>query len=167
MLYTPLLPDVAGGVVDARFVAVPLANSLRGVHAVRGRVDGVDFAQQTLTYCDPEERSHSMSWDRLVLTPGSVTRLFDVPGLARHARGLKTTAEALYLRDHFVEQLELANIEDDPRWRRPGAPWWWSAPPTRAPSWWRSCRRWPTRRPNRWASTPPKCDSCFWTWPSR
>lgn len=39
MLYTPLLPDVAGGVVDARFVAVPLANSLRGVHAVRGRVD--------------------------------------------------------------------------------------------------------------------------------
>lgn len=115
MLYTPLLPDVAGGVVDARFVAVPLANSLKGVRAVRGRVDGVDFDQRTLSYCDPEERSHSMSWDRLVLTPGSVTRLFDVPGLARHARGLKTTAEALYLRDHFVEQLELANIEDDPR----------------------------------------------------
>lgn len=115
MLYTPLLPDVAGGVVDARFVAVPLANSLKGVRVVRGRVDGVDFDQRTLTFCDPEERSHSMSWDRLVLTPGSVTRLFDVPGLARHARGLKTTAEALYLRDHFVEQLELANIEDDPR----------------------------------------------------
>ena len=115
MLYTPLLPDVAGGLVDARFVTVPLANTLKGVHAVRGRVDAVDFAQQTLTYCDPEERSHSLSWDRLVLTPGSVTRLFDVPGLATHARGLKTTAEALYLRDHFVEQLELANIEDDPK----------------------------------------------------
>lgn len=115
MLYTPLLPDVAGGVVDARFVAVPLANTLKGVRAVRGRVDGVDLAQHTLTYRDPEERSHSLSWDRLVLTPGSVTRLFDVPGLARYARGLKTTAEALYLRDHFIEQLELANIEDDPR----------------------------------------------------
>ncbi|OBG32684.1 NAD(P)/FAD-dependent oxidoreductase [Mycobacterium sp. E3198] len=114
MLYTPLLPDVAGGVVDARFVAVPLANTLKGVRSVRGRVDGVDFARRTLTYCDPEERSHDMAWDRLVLTPGSVTRLFDVPGLAAHARGLKTTAEALYLRDHFVEQLELANIEDDP-----------------------------------------------------
>ena len=115
MLYTPLLPDVAGGLVDARFVTVPLANTLKGVHAVRGRVDAVDFVQQTLTYCDPEERSHSLSWDRLVLTSGSVTRLFDVPGLATHARGLKTTAEALYLRDHFVEQLELANIEDDPK----------------------------------------------------
>ncbi|OBF59648.1 NADH dehydrogenase [Mycobacterium sp. 852002-53434_SCH5985345] len=115
MLYTPLLPDVAGGVVDARFVAIPLANSLKGVHAVRGRVDGVDFARHTLRWCDPEERSHTMAWDRLVLTPGSVTRLLDVPGLATCARGLKTTAEALYLRDHFVEQLELANIEDDPQ----------------------------------------------------
>ncbi|OBF14323.1 NADH dehydrogenase [Mycobacterium sp. ACS4054] len=114
MLYTPLLPDVAGGVADARFVAIPLANTLKGVRAVRGRVDGVDFAQRTLKYCDPEERSHTMSWDRLVLTPGSVTKLFDVPGLTTCARGLKTTAEALYLRDHFVEQLELANIEDDP-----------------------------------------------------
>lgn len=115
MLYTPLLPDVAGGLVDARFVAIPLANSLKGVHAVRGRVDAVDFANQTLTYCDPEQRSHRLAWDRLVLTPGSVTRLFDVPGLATYARGLKTTAEALYLRDHFVEQLELAAIEDDPK----------------------------------------------------
>lgn len=113
MLYTPLLPDVAGGVVDARFVAVPLANALKGVRIVRGRVDAVDFARRTLTYCDLEEQRHDMPWDRLVLTPGSVTRLFDVPGLATHARGLKTTAEALYLRDHFVEQLELANTEDD------------------------------------------------------
>lgn len=114
MLYTPLLPDVAGGLVDARFVTIPLANALRGVKAVRGRVDGVDFDGRTVTFTDPEQRSRSMSYDRLVLTPGSVTRLFDVPGLAEHARGLKSTAEALYLRDHVLEQLELANNDDDP-----------------------------------------------------
>lgn len=115
---------------------------------MRGRVDGVDFARRTLEFCDPEERSHTMSWDRLVLTPGSVTRLFDVPGLATCARGLKTTAEALYLRDHFVEQLELANIEDDPRYaaRRTVVV---VGPPIRAPNWWRSCERSPTRRPSR------------------
>jgi NADH dehydrogenase len=39
--------------------------------------------------------------------------LFDIPGLAEHARGLKSTAEAVYLRDHLLEQLELANIDDD------------------------------------------------------
>jgi NADH:ubiquinone reductase (H+-translocating) len=113
MLYTPLLPDVAGGLVDARFVTVPLANTLHGVRAVRGRVDTVDFDGRTVTYTDPEQRSRDMSWDRLVLTPGSVTRLFDIPGLADYARGLKSTAEAVYLRDHLLEQLELANIDDD------------------------------------------------------
>lgn len=114
MLYTPLLPDVAGGLVDARFVTIPLAGTLRGVRAIRGRVDKADLTGHTLTYTDPEDRTHDMSWDRLVLTPGSVTRLFDIPGLATHARGLKSTAEALYLRDHVLEQLELAGIDDDP-----------------------------------------------------
>src|SRR3954470_15589193 len=113
MLYTPLLPDVAGGLVDARFVAIPLANALRGVQQIRGRVDGVDFDARTVTYTDPEERARIVPWDRLVLTPGSVTRLFDIPGLAEHARGLKSTAEALYLRDHVLEQLELADVDDD------------------------------------------------------
>lgn len=118
MLYTPLLPDVAGGVVDARFVAVPLAGTLNGVHQVRGRVESVDLSQNTLTFTDLERRSHTMSWDRLVLTPGSVTRLFDIPGLAEHARGLKTTAEALYLRDHVLQQLELSCLDGDAELRR-------------------------------------------------
>lgn len=114
MLYTPLLPDVAGGLVDARFVTVPLAGTLHGVRAIRGHVDSVDPTGHTLSYTDPEGRSHEMTWDRLVLTPGSVTRLFDIPGLATYARGLKSAAEALYLRDHVLEQLELATIDDDP-----------------------------------------------------
>lgn len=114
MLYTPLLPDVAGGLVDARFVTIPLAGTLPGVRAIRGRVEKADLAGRTLVYADPEERRHELRWDRLVLTPGSVTRLSDIPGLATHARGLKSTAEALYLRDHVLEQLELATLDEDP-----------------------------------------------------
>lgn len=115
MLYTPLLPDVAGGVVDARFVTVPLAGSLDDVRTVRGNVGAVDLDHRTVTVTDPEHRTHTVSWDRLVLTPGSVTRLFDIPGLAEHARGLKSTAQALYLRDHVLEQLELACLDADRR----------------------------------------------------
>lgn len=113
MLYTPLLPDVAGGLVDARFVTIPLAGTLDGVRKVRGRVESVDMSGRTVSYVDPEQRTRSLSWDRLVLTPGSVTKLFDIPGLMTHARGLKSTAEALYLRDHVLEQLELACDDDD------------------------------------------------------
>jgi len=113
MLYTPLLPDVAGGVVDPRFVTIPLAGTLNGVRKVRGRVDSVDLDQHRLVFTDLEQRSCDLSWDRLVLTPGSVTRLFDIPGLARYARGLKSAAEALYLRDRILEQLELSTLDDD------------------------------------------------------
>ncbi|MDT5318513.1 MAG: hypothetical protein QOD88_1035 [Mycobacterium sp.] len=113
MLYTPLLPDVAGGVVDPRFVTIPLAGTLNGVRKIRGRVDSVDLDQHRLVFTDLEQRSCDLAWDRLVLTAGSVTRLFDIPGLARHARGLKSAAEALYLRDHILEQLELSTLEDD------------------------------------------------------
>jgi NADH dehydrogenase len=113
MLYTPLLPDVAGGVVDPRFVTIPLAGTLNGVRKIRGRVDSVDLDQHRLVFTDLEQRSCDLSWDRLVLTPGSVTRLFDIPGLARYARGLKSAAEALYLRDRILEQLELSTLDDD------------------------------------------------------
>jgi NADH dehydrogenase len=108
-----LLPDVAGGVVDPRFVTIPLAGTLNGVRKIRGRVDSVDLDQHRLVFTDLEQRSCDLAWDRLVLTAGSVTRLFDIPGLARHARGLKSAAEALYLRDHILEQLELSTLEDD------------------------------------------------------
>lgn len=111
--YSPLLADVAGGLVDPRFVCIPLAGTLKGVRTVRGRVDSVDFDRHLLSFTDPEGRVATLSWDRLVLTPGSVTRLFDTPGLAKHAHGLKSTAEALCLRDRVIEQLELAHVDDN------------------------------------------------------
>ncbi|OBG74131.1 NAD(P)/FAD-dependent oxidoreductase [Mycobacterium sp. E3305] len=111
--YTPLLADVAGGLVDPRFVCVPLAGTLKGVRAVRGHVDSVDFDRHLLSFTDPEGQVGTPSWDRLVLTPGSVTRLFDIPGLAEYAHGLKSTAEALYLRDRVIEQLELACVDEN------------------------------------------------------
>jgi NADH dehydrogenase len=147
MLYTPLLPDVAGGVVDARFVTIPLAGTLNGVRKIRGRVDKVDLHGHTLSFTDLDQCCRDLSWDRLVLTPGSVTRLFDIPGLAKHARGLKSVAEALYLRDHVLEQLELSCLDSDPNSAQ-------AAPPTRGPSSPCSCGRWPMRPPSTWTSPP-------------
>ncbi|MET9024637.1 NAD(P)/FAD-dependent oxidoreductase [Nocardia sp. NPDC004168] len=118
MLYTPLLPDVAGGLIDPRFVAISLADSLPRVRLVVANARSVDLRNKTLTVEDEHHPPRQLSWDRLVLTPGSVTRLFDIPGLAEHARGLKTVAEALYLREQLLRQLELADDEEDPEVRR-------------------------------------------------
>ncbi|MGX1775909.1 NAD(P)/FAD-dependent oxidoreductase [Nocardia brasiliensis] len=118
MLYTPLLPDVAGGLIDPRFVVISLADALPRVRLVVGKAESVDLQRKSITVRSEYYPARELSWDRLVLTPGSVTRLFDVPGLAEHGRGLKTIAEALYLREQLLRQLELADHEDDPELRR-------------------------------------------------
>lgn len=117
-LYTPLLPHVAGGLLDPRDTAVPLARAVPGAHFVRGRVVGVDLAGRTASI-DVDGHRRDLAWDRLVLTPGSVTRTFDVPGVRQRAHGLKTVAQAVYLRDHLLRQLERSTSlpQDDERCR--------------------------------------------------
>lgn len=113
MLYTPLLPEVAGGLLDPRFVAVPLNQTMPDVCVIAGQVESVDFENKAIRYVGRSGRNSTVQWDRLVLTPGSVTRLFDIPGLREHALGLKSTTEALYLRDQLLTELELASQTED------------------------------------------------------
>lgn len=114
MLYVPLLPEVAGGVLDPRDVAVPLRSQLPRTRLVLGAASRVDVEARTCELVDVEGRERTLDWDRLVLACGAVTRLLSVPGVAEHARGFKNVAEALYLRDHILAQVELAALEEDP-----------------------------------------------------
>ena len=78
----------------------------------------MDLQARTCTVRPPNAPARVLGWDRLVLAPGGVTRSFPIPGLAERARGLKSLGEALYLRDHVLRQLELADASDDPDERR-------------------------------------------------
>jgi NADH dehydrogenase len=118
MLYVPLLPEVAGGTLDPRHVAVPLRTALRRTRLVLGNVAGMDLTGRTVTVVDVEGRRSDLHWDRLVLASGSVTRLLSIPGVVEHAKGFKSIAESVYLRDHVLRELELAEQEDDPAERR-------------------------------------------------
>src|SRR4051812_23052740 len=116
LLYTPLLPEVAGGVLQPRDVAVPLLGALRS-RLVPGRATGVDLDRHRIEVETADGRLE-LGWDRLLLAPGSVTRVPAVPGLAEHAVGFKTPGEATYLRDHVLAQLEIAAATADPELRR-------------------------------------------------
>jgi NADH:ubiquinone reductase (H+-translocating) len=113
-LYLPLLPEVAAAVIDPRRVTVSLAAALPGVRLVQGDVTAVSVAERTITYIDPEDEKHDLGYDRLVLAAGSVNKLLPIPGVAEHAHGFRGVAEALYLRDHVIRQVELAAATDDP-----------------------------------------------------
>ena len=113
-LYLPLLPEVAGGVIEPRAISVPLQDSLPGVRLVLGEVDGIDTGARTISYLGPEGGRGNLAYDRLILAAGSVNRLLPVPGVAANAHGFRGIPEALYLRDHLVRQIELADAADDP-----------------------------------------------------
>ena len=113
-LYLPLLPEVAAGMLDPRRVAVSLAGRLPGrPPAARRRSTGSTSRGAAWSCTDAEGQHRELGYDRLVVTVGSVNKLLPVPGVAEHAHGFRSIAEALYLRDHLIRQIELADASDD------------------------------------------------------
>ncbi|MER7844494.1 NAD(P)/FAD-dependent oxidoreductase [Kitasatospora sp. NPDC096077] len=116
-LYLPLLPHVAAGVLTPQSVAISLRRSLRRTHIVPGGAIGVDPAAKVCVVRKITDEVIAQKYDVLVLAPGSITRTFDIPGLTDYARGMKTLAEAAYVRDHVIAQLDLASATLDQRER--------------------------------------------------
>lgn len=117
LLYTSLLPQVAAGVLEPRHLAVGLRNVLRRTRLEVGHVVDVDLQARQVTQLRADGSAATLTWDRLVLAPGAVTRTLGIPGIREHAHGLKSLAEAVALRDHVLRELEHADAaqSDDTR----------------------------------------------------
>ncbi|WP_426365022.1 NAD(P)/FAD-dependent oxidoreductase [Streptomyces sp. E-08] len=119
MTYQPFLPEAAAGSISPRHVVVPLRRVLDRCRVVVGEVESVDHAKRTATVstlATAEEGTGAvdMTYDELVLAPGSVSRTLPVPGLADHGIGFKTVEEAIGLRNHVIEQMDIASSTRDP-----------------------------------------------------
>ncbi|MFE9368943.1 NAD(P)/FAD-dependent oxidoreductase [Streptomyces sp. NPDC006711] len=119
MTYQPFLPEAAAGSISPRHVVVPLRRVLDKCRIVIGEADRVDHAGRTATVttlASPEDGTGALRlpYDELVIAPGSVSRTLPVPGLADHAIGFKTVEEAIGLRNHVIEQMDIASSTRDP-----------------------------------------------------
>jgi NADH dehydrogenase len=114
MLYTPLLPGAAGATLDPRHVAVPLRSQLKRTDLVIGGVTGADIAGRTLAVRRIDGVSLDLPFDQLVVALGSVSRTLPVPGLAEHAIGLKSLADATALRNQVLRSFDIAESLEDP-----------------------------------------------------
>ncbi|MET8453335.1 NAD(P)/FAD-dependent oxidoreductase [Streptomyces sp. NPDC005209] len=119
MTYQPFLPEAAAGSISPRHVVVPLRRVLHQCHVVIGEVTSIDHAKRTaaLTTLATHEEGQGgdrLDYDELVLAPGSVARTLPIPGLAEYAIGFKTVEEAIGLRNHVIEQMDIASSTRDP-----------------------------------------------------
>src|SRR3954465_11450079 len=114
LLYTPFLPEAAAGLLEPRHVVTPLRDVLQGTRLILGSVVGRDGPRRVVTVRDLEGEDVELHYDRLLIAHGSVSRVVPVPGLDEHAVGFKTLADAIWLRNHVIQSLELADASDDP-----------------------------------------------------
>ncbi|MCK7625394.1 FAD-dependent oxidoreductase [Streptomyces sp. RS10V-4] len=122
MTYQPFLPEAAAGAISPRHVVVPLRRALPHCTVVVGEVTALDHEERkatiaTLAAEETGDGAFTLPYDELVLAPGSVSRTLPVPGLADVGIGFKTVEEAIGLRNHVLEQLDIASSTRDPELR--------------------------------------------------
>jgi NADH dehydrogenase len=118
MTYQPFLPEAAAGSISPRHVVVPLRRVLGRCRIVLGEVRSIDHERRvaavvTLATAEEGDGVLEIPYDQLVLAPGSVSRTLPVPGLAEYGIGFKTVEEAIGLRNHVLEQLDIASSTRD------------------------------------------------------
>ncbi|MFJ6631280.1 NAD(P)/FAD-dependent oxidoreductase [Streptomyces sp. NPDC091376] len=119
MTYQPFLPEAAAGAISPRHVVVPLRRVLNRCRILIGEVRAVDHAKRTATVATlatEEEGAGAIQvgYDELVIAPGSISRTLPVPGLATYGIGFKSVEEAIGLRNHVIEQMDIASSTREP-----------------------------------------------------
>ncbi len=114
-LFTPLLPEVCSGQLEARHCVTALRAQLRrpSSWAVTGEVEAIDLDGKVVTVTGGDGDLHRLNYDSLVIALGGETATFGIKGITEWAVGMKTLADAFALRNRIIEMLERADLETD------------------------------------------------------
>lgn len=114
-LFTPLLPEVCSGMLEARHSVTALRAQLKrpSSWAVTAVVEKIDLDAKQVTVLGGDGDPHRLNYDTLVIALGGETATFGIPGIPEFTAGMKTLADAFALRNRIIEMLERAELEED------------------------------------------------------
>jgi NADH dehydrogenase len=118
MTYQPFLPEAAAGSISPRHSVVPLRRELKRCRVLSGEVLTISHANRVATVQPIVGPPVEVGYDHIVLAPGSVSRTLPIPGLRENAVGFKTIGEAIWLRNHVLDRLDVAATTTDIQVRR-------------------------------------------------
>jgi len=110
--FQPLLYQVATAGLDSDDICYAtrgVFHRQKNARAMQGRVTNVEFEAHLVH----TEVGEPLKYDFLVLALGAVTADFGVDGVAEHAFGLKSAAEAMHIRNHVLCNFERAARSTD------------------------------------------------------
>lgn len=110
MTYQPFLPEVAAGSIEPRHAVVSHRRHLKRTTVITARVSGIDHAAKTATITPEIGEPYELDYDHVVVTAGSVSRTFPIPGVADQAIGMKSIEEAVAVRDRLIDNFHRAAL---------------------------------------------------------
>ena len=121
-VWKPLLHEVASGALDSRLAELDYRGqgARSGFRFIVGTLEAVDKDNKTITLAAIEEEGEevlaprTLSYDKLILSVGSVTADFGTPGVAEHCYFLDSTAQADAFHHHLLNEFLRVNqaLED-------------------------------------------------------
>jgi len=114
-LFTPLLPEVCSGMLEARHCVTALRAQMRrpSSWAVTAEVERIDLDAKQVTVMGGDGEPHRLNFDSLVIALGGETATFGIRGITEYTVGMKTLADAFALRNRIIEMFERAELETD------------------------------------------------------
>src|SRR5215469_5455675 len=110
--FTPMLHEVAASDLDLTAIVNPVRKMLRRVNFFEGEIKSIDLSQkQVVVSHGLENHRHSFTYDHLVVGLGSITNLYELPGLDERNLTMKSLGDAIRLRNHLIAHLEEADSE--------------------------------------------------------
>lgn len=119
MVFHPLLAEVVGASLSPEDIAAPLRQMLPKVICRTEDVQRIDLDGNFIEYEAYDGQVAKLEYDHLVVACGAVVNLGMMPGMADHSFPMKTIGDAVALRAHIMQQLERAEVCNDPvkkRW---------------------------------------------------
>lgn len=119
LLFTPMLPQVASGMIETRHIVMPIRTICHKTKFYEGRVKNVDpFGKLVTLWGTGDKRGISIHYDYLVVALGSETNFFGMADVEKNAYTMKTLDDAVMLRNRIIDMLEQAENETDPILRK-------------------------------------------------
>ena len=119
ILFTPMLHEVAAGDLDPGDIVNPIRRIVRRIKFVEAEVQRIDLSTRRIHCVGGVARLPlEFEFDHLLLTPGSETNFFDLPGGSEWAVTMKSLSDAALLRNRVLALLEEATLQSDPAARR-------------------------------------------------
>ena len=121
ILFTPMLPEVASGMIETRNIVTPVRSFCKKAKFYQAKVESIDLdnKQLTLTHVigrqsQPNDwREHIVKYDYIVIALGSENNFFKMSDVQRCCFTMKGIDDAILLRNHIINVLEQASLEED------------------------------------------------------